>query len=265
VEIGSKQFPIKAIVDFGGQAYALTEKQLWFIQGTGVNTIHPIPLKSMTGTVSKNGAVGIEGHGIFHVGLDGIYLYASAKDRKITEAAFDPIFQGTTTNGITGVSEIATSWLHQFGNQLYFHYGAGNVLVFNLDTGKTVYHAYDQQLYAPCTDVKQRRFVAADASRFVRQIEDPGSTTDDGTAIAWESESKEFTLQTRAHFPRFVKWDVDGTAAGALLLDGVSHQTHALTVSRSTARRLVKTGNGNRCSFRLTGTGTVTIYAAEME
>jgi hypothetical protein len=100
-------------------------------------------------------------------------------------------------------------------------------------------------------------------------VEDQTATDDDGTAITWEIRSKDFTLQTRRHFPRWMKYDVDASGAdsatGALYLDGVSHQTHTLSSDRDTKRRLVTTGNGKRCSLAISGSGAVEIYAMESE
>jgi len=94
-------------------------------------------------------------------------------------------------------------------------------------------------------------------------------TTDGGTAIAWDIQSKDFTLQTRSHFPRWVRYDVDAASAtsatGTLYLDGESHQTHTLTEDRNTRKRLVATGNGGTCSIRINGSGPVEIYAIEAE
>ena len=164
---------------------------------------------------------------------------------------------------------VATQWLHAFRNEVYFHWGIGNVLVLNVDTKKTVYHRYDQQLFAPATDHTNTRFYVGDAGRFVRRVEDPDATTDAGTTIDCEAESMDFTLQTRRHFPRWAKYDFNGSAAtspkGEIILDGVVHQTHTLAGNRKTNRRLIDTGNARRCSIRVSWTGAGTLYAAEME
>jgi len=83
-------------------------------------------------------------------------------------------------------------------------------------------------------------------------------------------QSKDFTLQTRSYFPRWVKYDMDAsdvdcTATGAVILDDSSHQTHTIAGDRTTTRRLVATGNGKRLGIKISGTGPVTIYAAEAE
>jgi hypothetical protein len=111
--------------------------------------------------------------------------------------------------------------------------------------------------------------LGGDENGYVWVLEDTSNTQDGSTDISWEVESKDFTLQTRPHFPRYVKYDVDASSTtactGYLKLDGTSHQTHALTGDRVTKRRLVETGNGNKCSVGVSGTGPATIYAIESE
>jgi hypothetical protein len=48
------------------------------------------------------------------------------------------------------------------------------------------------------------------------------------------------------------------------MLDGAAHQTHTLS-TRTAKRRLIATGNGQRCSVKISGTGPVSIYAVEAE
>jgi nucleoid-associated protein YgaU len=83
-----------------------------------------------------------------------------------------------------------------------------------------------------------------------------------------EVESKQFTLQTRKHFPRHAKYDVDpknNTITAKILLDGSVIQEHSITESRNTKRRLIKEANGDKLSVRFTGDNKGTIYAAEVE
>ena len=271
IEVGAPQFPILAIVELGGRVYCLTKAQIWLIQGTGQSNFLPVPMRSLTGASNLFGALAIEGSGIYHLGPDGIYLFSGSRDTKITQEAFDVLFtEINTVNGVPPVlDKVNNTWLIQFENKIYFHYTGGNVLVFNLDTNKTLYQSYGITLTAPVVDKTNERLYVGDFNNFVRQLEDPLATDDDGTGIVWEIESKDFTLQTRRHFPRFVKWDVDPkaiTVTGSLLLDGVVHQTHPIVTDvRKTKRRLVKEGNGRRCSLRLSGTGPAIVYAAEME
>lgn len=266
VEVGSPQFPIKAIAFVDGNTFAMTKERIWQIQGTVAGTFNPVPLDTSTGAPNLYGAVGIKGMGLYHIGDDGLYVFTGGRDRKMTQGNFEPIFRGQTTNGIAAVED-AFRWLCQFENKLFFHWN-GNMLVFNIDNGKWEYRVYDQPLTCPCVDHTNKRFLAGTNDGYVRVIEDRQMTTDAGTSFAWEAQSKDFTLQTRAHFPRFIKYDVEGTATGELLLDDVVHQTHSLSTDRATRYRLVKTGNGNRASVRVSGdssTGSATVYAVEFE
>lgn len=269
VEVGPPQLPIQAFVSFLGQPYVLSKERIWFVQGTSGDVFNPLPMQSMTGAQGRFGAIGVEGHGIYHTGPDGIYLFASGKDRKVSESRFDPLFYGESVGGIPAVSDMSAAWLRQFGNLLLFHYGSGSVLVFYLDSNRTAYYEYDKRLDAPFNDARNGRFLASDSDGAVRKIEDSSSTDDAGAGIDWEAQSKDFTLQTRRHFPRWAKWDVDASSAsgvtGSILLDGTVHQQHSLTGNRDTTRRLIKTGNGRRCAMRLTGTGSASFFAAEME
>ena len=65
------------------------------------------------------------------------------------------------------------------------------------------------------------------------------------------------------------KYDVDvptdSTANGYVLLDGTSVQTHSLTGTRNTRRRLITSNNGERCSHRVSGSGPIKIYAIESQ
>jgi hypothetical protein len=275
IEIGPKQFPITSMVIFDGQLYLTNQHQIWWIQGTTSGAFIATPLESLCGAPHKFGAVAIKGRGIYHIGPDGIYLYYGGRDKKISQA-FESVFQdsgtvdGTATNGMDAVpADTDSHWLIQYQNKVYFHYGAGNVIVFDLDNEKTTYYDYGARLYAPCVDNENGRLLVCDSTYQILQLEDPSVTTDDGAAISWETQSKDYTLQTRAHFPRWVKYDVtvdDATSVeGKVILDDVVHHTHALTDSRSTRRRLVNTGNGNRMAIRISGSGPATIYAVESE
>lgn len=278
IEVSTLQYPLTAGVFHNGQLYVFTEDELYYIQGTGHGTFFPIKMKASAGAQSAFGAVSVPGKGIYHTGKDGIYLWSS-EDKKITEANLEPLFRGEDTQGMPGVSTMDNSWLHQHSNKLYFGYVSAdynypsNVLVMNLDTGRIGYYQYNDgsvvQLRCITTDKTNNRILAGDTTGYVRILEDKSVSTDSGQAVSWEAQSKDFTLQTRAHFPRWNKYDVDASSAttcnGYLLLDGAVHQTHAITGNRNTVRRLVKTGNGERCAIRLSGSGPVSIYAVESE
>ena len=279
IEIGPPQAPGRCAVIFNGQVFVLTKNEIVNIIGTGDGTFLPISMKARTGAQGIFGAYSVAGYGIFHTGQDGVYLFAGGQDKNFTDSAFAPIFRGETVQGLPGVSEMGTAWLHAYGKNLYFGYTStgnsypSNVLVLNIDTGKVVYHVYNDgseiQIRCITTDETNSRIIVGDSTGFIRKIEDKTVTTDSGTAISWEAQSKDFTLQTRAHFPRWNKFDVDASSSttcnGYLLLDGSVHQTHTITGNRNTVRRLIKEGNGERCALRLSGSGPVSIYAVESE
>lgn len=272
IEVGAPQFPLKTGVFHNGQLYVFSVSEIYYIQGTGHQTFFPLPMRAKTGAQSINGAVSVPGKGIFHTGPDGIYLFASGSDTKISEDALEPIFRGETVHGLPAVEDITTAWLKTYRNHLYFGYGS-NVLLMNLDTGRLCYYAYndgsDVVIRSMAIDHTNKRLLVGDGVGHVRVIENTAYTEDGDEPIAWEVQSKDYTLQTRRHFPRWVKYDVDASEAdsctGTLLLDGVVHQTHTLTENRNTRRRLVETGNGNKVALRVAGTGPVSIYFVESE
>jgi phenolic acid decarboxylase len=268
VEVSPPDDPGVCVVFFNGQPYYLTTHRIYHIQGTGSTTFFPFDMKAITGAQSKHGALAVKGHGIYHVGPDGVYLY-SGQDKKITQNSFDPIFRGETTNGIPGVVSLSDCWLKQWRNQIYFCYDEENVLVFNLDNNRVTYYNYPYTLQYGTVDQDGDRLLASDGAGTYYELEDKDATQDGSTDIDWELRSKDFTLQTRAHFPRWVKYDIDASSAttctGTLYLDDVAHQVHTITGSRSTKRRLVTTGNGERCALGLSGSGPVSIYAMESE
>ena len=279
IEVTTPQFPLKTGLFYNQQPYVFSSNEIFYIAGTGAGTFLPSRTQARTGAQSPMGAVSIDGRGIYHTGPDGIYLYANGVDRNITEDLLVPIFRGETKEGLPGVSSMTTSWLVAFQNNLYFGYQSSgedypaNVLVMNLDTGKIAYYQYNDgsniQIRTAVVDETNSRLLIGDSTGFVRVIESSSYTDDSGTAISWELQSKDFTLQTRKHFPRFVKYDIDASSAGSctgeLLLDGVSHQSHTITGDRITRRRLVETGNGDRAANKVSGTGPTKIYAVESE
>lgn len=278
IEVSTPQFPLKAGDFMNGQLYCFSKHEIYFIQGTGSSTFFPYPMKAKTGAQNIFGAVSVPGRGIFHTGPDGIYLF-SGTDQKITEGNLEPIFRGETVNGMAGVSDMSTSWLFVFGNYLYFGYASDgytyptNVLVFNLVNSRLTYYVYNDgsavEIRCLVRDEANNRTLIGDNSGYVREIEKISQARDDTTEISWESESKEFTLATRKHFPRWNKYDVDASSAasctGALILDGSVHQSHTITGNRDVRRRLVDVNNGSRAAIRISGSGPATIYGAESE
>lgn len=265
VEVSAPAFPIRALAEVDGQVYALTDDEIYFVQGTTSGAFNPIALKAMTGTHNRFGALSVKGHGLYHVGYDGIYLLRGGVDQKATQTNFEPVFRGEATAGMQAVPADSTRWLAQYENRIYFHYGNGNAIVWNLDNQRPSYYKWDQSLTAPAMDELNKRLLCGTAGRQIRVLEDRAVTTDAGTSIAWETQSKDFMLQTRRHFPRWVKYDVEGTATATVYLDDEAHQTHALTDDRNTNRRLIGTGNARRCSIKIAGTGTATVRMFELE
>lgn len=279
IEVSPPQLPGKTLVFHNGQPYYLTANEIYYIQGTGHGTFFPLPMKAKTGAQSIRGAISVAGKGIYHTGPDGIYLFGSGSDVKVTEDSLEPLFRGEDTQGMPGVSSMDTAWLHVFRNHLYFGYQSEgynyptNVLVMNLDTGRIAYYTYDDgsavEISAIQTDVQNKRLLIGDNSGYVRVIESTSYTDDSGSAIEFELQSKDYGLQTRKHFPRWNKYDVDASSAtsctGALILDGDIHHSHEITGNRDTRRRLVGTGNGNRAAIRISGSGPVSIWSSESE
>jgi hypothetical protein len=279
LEIGPPQFPLKTGLFHNGQTYVFSEVEIHYIQGTGHGRFLPLPMKAKAGAQSINGAVSVTGKGIYHTGPDGIYLFNPGADTKITEDSLEPIFRGETIQGLPGVARMSDSWLRVFRNHLYFGYSGtgddapGNILVMNLDTNRIAYYVYNDgsaiKVRSIAVDHANKRLLLGDESGYVRAAESTAYTADQSTAIPFELQSKDFGLQTRKHFPRWNKYDVDASGAttctGELILDGSSHHSHTITGSRNTRRRLVDEGNGNRAAIRISGTGPVSIYAAESE
>jgi hypothetical protein len=236
-------------------------------------------MKAKTGAQSMRGAVAVSGKGIFHTGPDGIYLFGLGADIKITEDDLEPLFRGEDTQGMPGVVDMATSFLFAFSNRLYFGYRSSgysyptNLLVMNLDTNRIAYYSYNDgapvEIRAIAADNTNDRILIGDNSGIVRVIESTSYTDDSGAEIPFELQSKDFELQTRKHFPRWSKFDIDASQAdscsGIMLLDGEIHQAHTLNENRNTRRRLIDTGNGNRIAHRISGSGPISIFAVESE
>lgn len=278
VEVGSLQSPQVTGIFHEGQLYTFSKDDGFYIQGTGSTTFFPIKLNLLTGAQGTFGALSIKGKGIFHTGPDGIYLF-SGTDSKITSNNLNPIFRGEDTNGMPGVSDMSTAWLHQVSNRLYFGYTSSgfdfptNVIVLNLDNGRISYFEYNDgnviEMRCIVTDIENSRLLVGCTDGFVRVIEDTTSTTDSDEDISWECQTKDFILQTRAHFPRWNKYDIDASSAtsctATTILDDETFSEHSITGDRITKLRLLPTGNGRRQSTKLSGSGPISIYAVEGE
>ncbi len=274
IEVSTEQDPGIMTVFYNAQPYFLTKNKIYYIQGTGHGTFQSLDMRARTGCQSSQGAFTVDGHGIYHIGYDGLYLFAGGQDQKVTQQTLEPIFTGSDANGVPAASNLTTAWIIAFHNKLYFGYTSTgndyptNVIVTQLDEPRRVtYYSYPKEMRTISIDESNDRLLVGCNDGFIRQLET--GTEDDGAAISWEVQSKDFTLQTRKHFPRWVKYDVDVADAtspsGVLLLNGTTHHTHVLSGSRDTTRRLMSEGNGERAAIRLTGSGVATVYAVESE
>jgi len=276
LEVSPVQFPLKAGCLYDGTVFLASTIEMYQIQGSGHESWFPSGMSALCGTVSPRVFIPVHGLGIFHLGNDGLYLYAGDKDENITNERFRPIFQGTTVEDVPGINKtyMANCWAIVFKNKLYFGYPTSgeypdHIFVTDLKTGKTVLYSYGQTFPVVGIDYYNDRLLAVDTSGYVWEIEDPDSIDDDGTAISWSIQSKDYSDQLRKYFPRWARYDLtlgtDATATGTILLNGESKQTHDLTVSRKTKKRLITGCTGDRVAIRMGGTGPVDIFAAEVE
>jgi hypothetical protein len=246
VEVGSKQFPIKSMDMFNGQLHVLTARDVFAINGTGFESFFPVGLSCQCGTQGLDGITVIQGHGIFHIGTDGVYLFDSSNDVNITDLRLRPIFRGVTRNGVPGVntSELDNVWIQIFKGKVYLAYPTGSntypdaLLVMDLTTQKTSYYDYDQYFSAACVDDTNNRLIVGDTSGYLWQLEDLDETDDDGTAnsgSAGRSKASHLPCRPGGIFREWVKYDVGASgaesAAGYLMLDETAHQAHTLPVT----------------------------------
>jgi len=276
VEVGPLQDQCVAAAFYSGQLYVLTKYGIYHIQGTAYNTFFPIKMDALLGTLSRKCALSVHGHGLFHLGIDGIYVYAGS-DINFTESAFLPLFRNEAKNGIPAVdlSKMSRNWLIQFKGQVYFGYCSSDddypthCLVFHITTKRSAYYTWGVGISAVCVDETNNRLLGFDADGYVRHLENIAANDDAGTAIEYDSQSKNFVLQTRRNFPRWSKYDVSVDAAASctaeIIVDDAVLQSHNITGNRNTVRRLIATGNGSRSAVRIYGNGPVEIFAAEFE
>lgn len=275
VEVAPPQETIKGVALFNGQAYVLTSREIYLIQGTGYQSFFPLRQSAVTGTVSQDGVLPLRGMGLLHVANDGLWAFSGASDDNVTNANFRPVFEGTTTQGIDGrvLASMGNCWLVTHRGKMYFGFPGGSatypseVLVTDLGTKRTVHYDYGTAFSSACVDETNDRLLAGDSSGYVWVLEDASVTTDNAVAISWDWQSAEASDQLRMYTPRSAKYDVEvgGTATAQVLLDGSSIQSHALSGSRVTTKRLITGDNGKRLQSRIYGTGTASIYAVELE
>lgn len=284
VDVSSIQFPLVCGVFYDTRPYLFDRREIYYLAGTqfadlpDMTTFRPYPQESQAGALNSEAVVSVLGLGIFHVGLDGVYRFSpgdtTGLDEKVT-GQLDPIFKGETTNGIPAVGDLSYSWLKFFDYKLYFGYPSGsdtypkNVIVFDFNRKKINYYVYPNDMAVACHDKYYDRLLVAGSAGNLNKIEDRDQTDDIGTAIDWEIETKDFVLQTRKHYPRWNKYDVEAASAisayGYSYLNDTLIQTHTITGSRETRRRLIDLSNGNRFSVKLAGSGPIEIYAIESE
>ena len=277
IEVSPPQDPIKSLALINGQVYALTQSEVYLVQGTGYQSFFPLRQAAKTGTRGVDGALGIKGQGVLHVASDGLWGFSGIDDDNLTNSNFRPIFQGTARGSIPAAtsSNMANCWLLQHKGKLYFGWPDStatyptDLIVTDMATKRPVHYEYGKALSAVCVDETNDRILAGDSDGYVWILEDASIATDGGTAITYDWESMEASDQVRRYFPRYAKYDVEvgsaATCAGQVILDDAVKQSHTLTGSRNTKKRHVTHCNGNRLRSRVTGTGTVSLYAAEVE
>jgi hypothetical protein len=219
---------------------------------------------------------------MFHLGYDGLYLYTGSTDIKIS-STFDSLWNNETKHGIPYINKtyIANCIMQKYENKLWFGYPGGtsmycdNWLTIELEsnllqgiTGKIQYYSYPWTISAMSVDENKKDILAVDTSGYIRKLDDLSMTTDNGTMISWEIESKAFGA-LRKYFPRWARYDVElvngATASGKILLNDIEKQNHPITVSRNIKKRLIDGCTGDRLSIRISGTGPVNVYSAEVE
>jgi hypothetical protein len=231
-------------------------------------------MSAICGTVAPEVFEAIKGYGIVHLGNDGLYQYTGGKDQKISYA-FDPIFEGEAKGSMPALNKtyIQNCILKAFKSKMYFGYPGGsaqypdNFLVWDLKTDRVQHYQYAANFRTMAIDHHNDRILMGDADGYIWEIEKKSLLSDDGTEITWDVQSGEFN-HLRKYFPRYAKYDValtSGDATGHILVDDVSQQAHVINGNRLTKKRLVAGCTGDRIAFRLTGTGQVSIYGAEVE
>lgn len=192
LEVGPKDFPLKAGTLHNGQIHVASAIQIWMIPGTSQETFGaPIDMKAITGTLSQRCFLSVSGFGIFHLGNDGLYLYSDSGDQNLTNERFRPIFDGETVGSIPGIDKtnISNSWIRTWRNKLYFGYPQlgstypDQMIVTDLKTGRAVHYDYGRTFTTLGIDNANDRLLAVDTVGFIWEIEDADATDDNGTAI----------------------------------------------------------------------------------
>lgn len=276
IEVSSPRYDLIAGAFLDGILCVATAVEIYQIYGSGPGTFFPVPMSAQTGTVNEDCFVSVKGQGIYHLGNDGVYLYSGGKDQLVSRGNLDKIFSGEGAGNIPGLNRtyISNCWMIAYHGKLYIGYPGGdseyvdNILVIDLQTQKLVHHSYAATFRVVGIDDQNNRLMAGDLNGYIWIWEDVDSTDDEGTAISWQIQSADFN-QLRKYFPRYAKYDVavgsGATANGHILLDDTVKQTHPLNGDRLTRKRLVAGCTGDRLAVRISGTGAVDIYGAEIE
>jgi len=276
IEVGPLDQDLVTATFFGGLLYVASDREIYQIQGTGASSFFPLPMSANTGTWSRSCFMPVKSAGIYHLGCDGLHVFAISKDEKITDTGFDPVFRGETVGSLPGIDldSLDRCWMLYALGKICFAYPAvgssypDNMLVTTLSSGKTVHYQYQLQFTCAVHDKENQRILAADTDGFIWELDSIDLEDDDGEAIVWQIETKEFG-SLRKYFPRYARYDVDledgASGNGYVLLDGEVKQTHALAAGRSTKKRLIETCAGDRLAMRISGSGRVVIHALEVQ
>jgi hypothetical protein len=288
LQVSSKGFRLRAGAFYDNVLYVASKEDIYMIQGTGTSSFFSLPTGTNIGAISDMTFIAVKGHGIYHMASDGIYLFSQGTDTRLTGGIFDPIFNGDTVGSIPGMNWdlLGYSWMVVYRGQLWFGYGKvggsmastyypANFLVLDLKTGRTKHYSYPVYFNNVTFQSVYDRLIVISSNGNVYMLEDYTRTEDDGvaldaasTVITWDIQTKDFGMM-RKYFPRWSRYDVallgDTTATATILVDGVVKQTHAITSSRNTRKRLIATCAGDRLSIRVTGTGPAEIISMEME
>jgi hypothetical protein len=276
VEVGSPDRDITGLEFWNGNLYAMKKNEIYLIAGTGHGSFLPTIMRAKTGVKQHTLATSVKGAGIFRINGDGIYVFTLTNDERITSKALHNIFYGESVENIVYINEtyLTRCFLVEFKNKIYFFYVAygetyaGNIIVFDMDNKRVCHFDYGTEFTAACVDYTNDKLYACDSTGYIWELEAESATTDNAVAIDWQIQSKVFSDTLYKYFPRYAKYDVDvvsGTAYGYILLNETIKQTHEITGSRNTKKRLVTHCTGDRLSLRLAGSGTVSIYGAEVE
>lgn len=276
VEVGSPDRDITGLEFWNGNLFAIKRNEIYLIAGTGHGSFLPTIMRAKTGVKQHTLATSVKGAGIFRINGDGIYVFTLTNDERITSKALHNIFYGESVENIVYINEtyLTRCFLVEFKNKIYFFYVAygetyaGNIIVFDMDNKRVCHFDYGTEFTAACVDYTNDKLYACDSTGYIWELEAESSTTDNAVAIDWQIQSKVFSDTLYKYFPRYAKYDVDvvsGTAYGYILLNETIKQTHEITGSRNTKKRLVTHCTGDRLSLRLAGSGTVSIYGAEVE